>query len=235
MHGGAWQAGHPNVGNASLDAMRITETLLAAGYAVARIAYRLSGEARFPAQLHDCKSAVRFLRAHAATFGLDPARFAAMGESAGGHLVLMLGVHGPDAQDGGISSAVQAVVNWYGVSNFLTLNAQMLPDSILPDHDADGGALQMLFGQRMQDAPELARRASPVNHITAHTAPTLTQHGQSDRLVPYGQALEWHAAMLQAGAHSELHPIPGADHCFCDVDPAPILPRVIAFLNAQLA
>jgi acetyl esterase/lipase len=238
VHGGGWQAGHPHIGNASLDAMEIAPNLLAAGFAVAKIAYRLSGEARFPAQLHDCKAAVRFLRENAQTFGLDPTRFAAMGESAGGHLVLMLGVEVPAELEGAgsaTSSAVQAVVNWYGVSNFLTLNGQMPPDTILADHDAPDGAVQMLLGQRMQDAPDLARRASPVSHITSQTAPTLTQHGQSDRLVPYGQAVEWHDAMTKAGAYTELHPIPGADHCFCDVDPAPILPRAIAFLKAQLA
>ena len=237
VHGGAWQHGHPNFGNTAVDVLFLTDTMLAAGFAVARIAYRLSSEAKFPTQLHDCKEAVRFLRDHAATFGIDPARFAAMGESAGGHLALLMGVRSTPDLEGGTfatSSAVQAVVNWYGPTNFLTIDRQMPPDGYLPDHDDPTAPVPKLLGARIADRPDLARQASPIGHVSAATAPTLTQHGSHDRLVPYGQAVEWHGAMLAAGAHSELHRLDGADHCFCDIDPAPVITRAVAFLQARL-
>ncbi|MCP4386328.1 MAG: alpha/beta hydrolase [Hyphomicrobiales bacterium] len=120
IHGGAWMMGHPKVDNPILNAMDIVGNLNAAGFAVARISYRMSAEALFPAQLQDCKAAVRYLRKHCKSLHIDPERFAAMGESAGGHLACLLGLTGdrPDLE-GALGetepgSNVQAVVDWYG-------------------------------------------------------------------------------------------------------------------------
>ncbi|PYE82552.1 alpha/beta hydrolase [Pseudoroseicyclus aestuarii] len=100
IHGGGWRIGHPGMTNRILREMDIVGHLNAAGFAVAEITYRMSSEACFPAQIHDCKAAVRYLRRHAGALDLDPDRFAAMGESAGGHLALLLGLELPEALEG---------------------------------------------------------------------------------------------------------------------------------------
>src|SRR5271155_5849786 len=118
IHGGAWLFGHPEVTNPVYRRIDPIGKLLRAGFAVARISYRFSGEGRFPMQLHDCKGAVRFLRNRALLFGVDAERFAAMGDSAGGHLAALLGLTGSrDDLQGEVgdttgSSSVQAVIDW---------------------------------------------------------------------------------------------------------------------------
>ena len=138
IHGGGWFQGHYTISNNIVGKMALVDRLLDAGYAVARIAYRLSGEARFPTQLHDCKAAVRYLRKHSDVLRLDPRRFAAMGESAGGHLACLLGLTGdrPELEGevgvAGPSSAVQAVVDWYGPTELLTMDEQLGPSTFQP-------------------------------------------------------------------------------------------------------
>src|SRR4051812_2613946 len=125
IHGGAWRFGTNKRESPQLAYGRIGERILAAGYALARATYRLSGEAIFPAQLHDVKAAIRWLRHHAAGLGLDPGRFAVWGESAGGHLASLAALTAGDpalaGHEGivGVSDAVQAAIAWYAPSNLL--------------------------------------------------------------------------------------------------------------------
>ena len=239
IHGGGWAFGHALVLTKKLQDMAIVDTLLAAGFAWAGINYRLSSEAQFPAQLHDCKAAVRYLRHHAGPLGLDPARIAAMGESAGGHLAAFLGLTGTrgdlegDVGVTGVSSAVQAVVNWYGPADFLTMNGQR-PDISRQADDDPENMEAWLIGAPLQRAPNLARAASPLYHVSADSAPMLIHHGDSDRLVPVAQSRLLAAAIAKAGGVVDLVEIAGADHCFWQGDTASIMPQVVAFLRQHM-
>jgi acetyl esterase/lipase len=239
IHGGAWLFGHQAVVNGVLEPMAIAETLLANGFAFAGINYRLSAEALFPAQLHDCKAAVRYLRKHAAALGLDGGRIAAMGESAGGHLTAMLALTGDNpAMEGdigvtGISSAVQAAVNWYGPADFLTMNAQRPPHA-RQNHDSPTSPESLLVGAPVQSAPELARAASPISYVTGRNAPMLIHHGDRDRLVPVDQSRDLAAAIRAKGGKVELVEVPGADHCFWQGDTRQIMAQTLAFLRNHM-
>jgi acetyl esterase/lipase len=239
IHGGGWFRGHYSMTNRVVEKMDFVETLLDAGYAVARIGYRLSGEGQFPTQLHDCKAAVRYLRQHAAVLHLDPARFAAMGESAGGHLACMLGLTGNrpelegDVGVAGPSSAVQAVVDWYGPTDLLTMDEQAPPNSFQP-HNAPDSPEARLVGAPVQQDKARTRAASPIAYVSASAPPFLIQHGTADRIVPVGQSRELAGALEAAGAKVALIEVPGADHCFWGVDTSGIMPRVLSFLKSHL-
>jgi acetyl esterase/lipase len=183
VHGGAWRHGSKDVGVARLF------PFARRGYVCASVEYRLSGEAPWPAQIEDCKCAVRYLRAHAAELGLDPDRIGAWGPSAGGHLVAMLGL-APDHPDlegeGGWSeqsSRVQAVCDWFGPSNLPTIVDQ--PSTI--DRDGDQYPEAWLLGARIQDNRDRARAASPTSYVSGQEPPFLIVHGDQDMVVPYQQ------------------------------------------------
>ena len=240
VHGGAWKLGHPMVTNPVYAELDIPGTLLAAGYAVARISYRFSGEARFPAQLHDCKAAVRFLRNRAGLFGLDPDRFAAMGDSAGGHLVALLGLTGGrrglegEVGDATGSSAVQAVIDWFGPTQFLTMRQQAIPGGETTQDDADS-PMSMLIGGAVQETRGAAAAASPMTYVAASAPPFLIQHGTHDRLVPIAQSRVLHQALVAAGVDSTLQAVDGADHCFWGADRSRVMPEAVRFLQRIFA
>jgi len=240
IHGGGWMLGHPVVTNPIYAALDIPGALLAAGYAVARISYRLSSEAIFPAQLHDCKAAVRFLRNRAAVFGVDATRFAAMGDSAGGHLAALVGLTGGRADlegDGGDpagSSMVQAVVDWFGPTDFLHMSKQAIPGG-QSGQDEPKSPESRLVGGPLQDTRQAALAASPISYVTGAAPPMLIQHGTLDRLVPIDQSRLLHQALLATGAESTLIEIEGADHCFWGVERSRIMPEVIRFLDRTFA
>jgi acetyl esterase/lipase len=239
IHGGAWRQGTNKREAPPLAPARIGERILAAGYALARVTYRLSGEARFPAQLHDVKAAVRWLRHHADELGIDPARFAAWGESAGGHLAAMVALTADDPSLAGkqgvldASDTVQAAVVWYGPSDLLTMAAQSHPQGLL-DHDAPDAPEGLLVGGPVQDLPRESAAASPVTYASADAPPLLLVHGAEDRIVPHGQSQELHRRLTAAGARSELHIVPGADHCFLGVEVALLVDEGLEFLDREL-
>jgi acetyl esterase/lipase len=239
IHGGAWRMGHPTVGNAVYAALDPIGKLLRAGFAVARISYRFSGEGIFPAQLHDCKAAVRFLRNRAALFGVDAKRFATMGDSAGGHLAALVGLTGDVAGlEGEVgethgSSAVQAVIDWFGPAELLTMREQALPDGMKGQDDADSPESQLVGGP-VQQYRAAAMAASPISYVSSAAPPFHIQHGTRDRLVPLGQSEALHRTLLAAGVDSTLVVIDGADHCFWGAPPDGIVERDIAFLRAKL-
>ncbi len=240
IHGGGWMLGHPMVTNPVYAALDMSGKLLAAGYAVARISYRLSSEATFPVQLHDCKSAIRFLRNHADVFGVDAGRFAAMGDSAGGHLAALVGLTGRRPNLEGTvgetagSSAVQAVVDWFGPIDFLTMPEQAIPGGNTSQHDPKSPESRLIGGPIPERRQSVAV-ASPMSYVSGDAPPFLIQHGTLDRLVPIGQSRELHAALRKAGAASTLIEIEGADHCFWGVDRVGIMADVTGFLDRVLA
>jgi acetyl esterase/lipase len=239
IHGGAWWPGHPMVTNRIHRRIDPIGKLLRAGFAVARNAYRFSGEGRFPMQLHDCKAAVRFLRNRASLFGFDPNRFAAMGDSAGGHLAALIGLTGGrndlegEVGEKNGSSAVQAVIDWFGPAELLTMRQQALPDGMQGQDEADSPESRLVGGP-VQENREAATAASPITYVSRSAPPFHIQHGARDRLVPLGQSQALHQALLAAGAASTLVAIEGADHCFWGVEDDGIVERDIAFLRKTL-
>jgi acetyl esterase/lipase len=210
VHGGAWQAGSKDGGGPALR-------LLDRGYAVASVNYRLSQHAQFPAQIEDCKAAVRWLRANAQKYGLDPNRFGVWGASAGGHLVALLGTAGDvkdlDGTGGnlGVSSRVQAVCDWFGPSDFSKVVEQAIPGTRIDRTRADCPEAK-LIGGRIADYPDRVKRANPITYISKDDPPFLIVHGDQDTTVPVGQSRILHEALKAAGVDSTLVVIPGAGH-----------------------
>jgi len=212
VHGGGWRGGSRNsYRNEIQDAAR-------RGYVAVTIDYRLTqpdaqGKAKypFPAQLEDVKCAVRWLRANADKYHVDPKRIGATGESAGGHLVLLLAVTGDNKQFEGtggnpdVSSQVQAVVNWFGPTDLARMYGYN------PGVDP---LLTALVGGTPQEHPEQYKAASPVTYVTKDACPVLTLHGTVDKLVPVDQASEFDAAMKKAGATSVVMIMKGIGHGF---------------------
>jgi acetyl esterase/lipase len=209
IHGGAWLGGNKR----QCPAQFLTRH----GYAVASLGYRLSPEAIFPAQIHDVKAALRFLRANADDYGFDPARVGVWGASAGGHLAALLGASGGvPAMEGtlgvtGLTTRVQAVVNYFGPADLLTFGAQAGPRSRI-NHNAPDAPEARLIGGAVPDHPEKARAASPVTYVSADDPPMLHVHGDEDDVVPFAQSEQLHAALTSAGAPSTLRRVPGGGH-----------------------
>jgi acetyl esterase/lipase len=212
IHGGGWKGGDKSGG------LRNLAPYVSSGdYAGVSVGYRLTNEAQWPAQIYDCKAAIRWVRAHAKEHGLDAGHIAVWGSSAGGHLVSILGTSGDVAElEGKVgahtdqSSRVQAVVNYFGPENFLTMVTQpSTVDRTTPDYPE-----ALLIGGRVQDMPEAAKMASPVTYISQDDPPFLTAHGTKDPLVPFAQAEELHAGLKKAGASSVLITMKDAGHGF---------------------
>jgi acetyl esterase/lipase len=207
VHGGAFRLGSKED--------RVPLPYLAEGYAVASINYRLSQHALFPAQIQDCKAAVRWLRANAGHFGLDPQRIGAWGESAGGHLVAMLGTTSDtDEFDVGenlhVSSHVDAVVDYFGPTDFLQMDAHRLPHGQI--HDVPDSPESELVGGPIQENKERVARANPITYVTANAAPFLIVHGEADPLVPYHQSQLLEQALKQAGVAVLFYTVRGGGH-----------------------
>ena len=202
FHGGAWRTGS-KWGNRPLLA-----EFARRGYVAISPDYRHCPRDRFPAQVHDAKAAVRWLRSHAAEYRVDVDHIGAMGYSAGGHLAAMLGVTGPDdglegeAPPGAPSSKVQAVVNYFGPTDLNAKDVSDLARSLVRD----------FLGAFPADKPDLAARASPLTFLTADDAPILTFHGTKDPLVPPTQATRFAEAMTRAGLTGRAELIVGAGH-----------------------
>ena len=217
--------------------------LPAAGFAVAAIEYRVSGEARYPAALHDVKAAVRWVRANAGRFGLDPDRVAGWGSSAGGHLIALAALtngqrdfEGDVGEDLGQSSRLASVVDHYGVSDFLTLpqDTNQIP-GVLELTGEETSPETLFLGYVPSQRPEAAARASPLSHVSAQAPPFLIMHGDADTRVGIGQSRRLHAALKIAGADSDFVSLPGANHAGPEFDMPEVHARVLEFLNRTLA
>ncbi len=211
IHGGAFKYGDKG------DRSR-AHAMLHKGHAVASINYRLSQHAVFPAQIEDCKAAVRWLRAHAETYNLDPERFVCWGESAGGHLCSMLGTAG-DVKEFDVgahlefSSRVQGVVDFFGPTDFTLMDGQArkLPGAFT-DHDAPDSPASELLGGPVQENKEKARRANPITYVTKDDPPFLILHGDKDPVVPHGQSVLLVEALEKAGVAVTFHTVKGGGH-----------------------
>jgi acetyl esterase/lipase len=206
LHGGAWRLG---------DKSEVPPFLIERGFAVASLNFRSSEEARFPANVHDIKAGIRFLRAKAGEYGYRADRIAISGSSSGGHLAALIGVtngnaalDGSEGTHGEESSTVQAFITWVGASNLQTIIPQSTPEGLkmrVP-------ALLLLLGALPEEVPELAQLASPVEHVDASDPPALILHGDQDQTMPVNQALELDAAYRRAGLVADMLIVPGVGH-----------------------
>lgn len=226
-HGGAWRDG---------DKSQYPEFLVERGFAVASVDFRSTSEARFPANVQDLKAAVRFLRAHARDYGYRAERIVIAGSSSGAHLATLVGLTNGDARlegEGaapGGSSAVQAIVSWYGASNLDTILAQSTPFGV----GVREPALRQLLGGLPEEVPELTRLASPVAHVDKGDPPLLLLHGNQDRQMPVNQLLELEAACRRAGVPVETLILDGAGHGGDAFYSGEAADRVVAFLRRTL-
>ena len=210
VHGGGWQNGDKTGGGG-----KVAPFVASGKFAGASIGYRLSAEAQWPAQIHDCKAAIRWIKAHAAEYGLDPARIAVWGTSAGGHLVAMLGVSdGVKELEGKIgayldqSGKVNTVVDFFGPTELLTM--AKYPSTIA--HDSPDSPESKLIGGPIQENPDKAKSASPIEHVTAGDAPYLIVHGTEDPLVPFPQSVDFEKRLEAVGVPVTLMTVEGGGH-----------------------
>ena len=224
IHGGGWANGSKQ--NCPLA------YLAARGYAVASVDYRLTAVAQWPAQIDDCRAAVRWLRLHASAHGLDPDRVGVAGGSAGGHLAALLGTLDPPA-DETVSSRVRAVCDLYGPSDLLTMPPNV-PGPGKTDADLANSNGAKLLGGTVKDRPELARQASALFQASAGDAPFLILHGDQDQRVPLDQSQRLHERLQEVGVPSELVVLPAAGHGGPAFQTPEIQARVKQFFDAHL-
>lgn len=207
IHGGRWLHGTKETIN--------TLPLVEEGFAIASVDFRQSGDAPFPAQIHDIKAAIRFLRANSATYGYDPERIGIHGRSSGGHLTALVGVtNGVEVLEGDVgshldvSSDVQVAVSYFGASNLTTIMAQ----STRFGASVRGPALERLLGGPLGSISGIAKLASPVSHVDASDPPLLLLHGDQDPQMPINQAHELHGVYEAHGLPVQFEVVHGAKH-----------------------
>ncbi len=230
VHGGAWRSG-------TRDGVDL-RGLVDLGWAIASVDYRLSPQAKFPAQIHDIKAAIRYLRAHATELGLPAHRFVIAGSSAGGHLAALVGVtNGHPELEGAVgknrdtSSAVQAIVDLYGASNLTTILKQSTPHGI----SVRAPALDLFLGGQPDALPAIAQLASPVFHVDAQDPPLLLMHGDQDPQMPINQSHELAGAYERLGRPVVFKVQHGSAHGGPAFTSAASLRFIDAFLREHLA
>ena len=225
LHGGGWSEGNRQEMN------HFIEGVAGLGYVGVTVAYRLVPAARFPAQLEDCKAAVLWLRANAAKYRINPKRIGVVGFSAGGHLASMLGVTGKnDGLEGAggnpdQSSRVQAVVSFFGLTDFSTRDWP---------RDLENGVIEPFLGGSFANHADEYRRASPITYVTSDAPPFLFFHGSEDKLVPVDQSKRLGEKLRNAGVFAEVNVLEGEGHGFTDATNQKTMRRMLDFLDAHL-
>ena len=262
VHGGGWMAGGPRRSAAYVDWPKVLASIAAKGYVVASVAYRFSAEAPFPAAIQDVKAGLRWLRANAAAYNIDPKRTAIWGQSAGGHLAALAGLScnvaalAPGARvvpktanvetvastavgSDEASDCVQAVVGWFGIYDFSTLHTLRHAASGTP---AGPSADNLFLGCPNGDCTLAQRQfASPVTYVDRSDPPFLLMHGADDKTVPASQTDELEAALRAKGVAVTKIIIPAVDHSWIGKTPETTrdaskyaLRTSIDFIDAQI-
>jgi acetyl esterase/lipase len=208
--GGSWRV----VNNSTEDALFYAKY----GFIGVSITHRTSDIAIFPAAVHDCKTAIRWLRAHAKEYNIDPDKIGVTGFSSGGHLAALLGTSGGDyflEGNGGYqdySSSVQAVVDHFGPTDFLKMNDSVMPDRI--DHFAANSPESLFLGGPLREKIELACLANPINYVDPKDPPLLIGHGEKDGMVIINQSELLYEALKKAGVSTDFIRVKNADHMY---------------------
>lgn len=224
VHGGAWRMGNRK------DLRNWIEYLAENGYVAASISYRLLPDGKWPGQIEDCKTAVRFLRANAEKYQIDADKIGALGYSAGGHLVCLLGTtdakHGFDgAEYPKMSSKVQAVVSYFGPTDLSHWST---------DDSAQNAVFQPMLGARFKEKPEAYEKASPICYCCKEAPPFLFFHGTADRIVPIEQSRKMCEKLKDVGAQARIIEIKDADHGWGGKDSAMTTSETLKFLGEHL-
>lgn len=240
FHGGAWMHGDKG----DIKNLHFLEGLKR-GYAVVCVNYRLSGEAQFPCQIYDCKAAIRYIRANAAAYYFDADHIAVWGASAGAHLAALLGTSArvkrlEDFSMGNphASSAVQAVVDWYGpTESFLKMDEELIESGMgVPDHSLSDSPESKLLGRPITEAPDLVRFASPMAYIKSNVPPFLIQHGRKDAVVPVQQSIKLSSELERVAGREKvtLEILEDAGHGDPLFETPQNVQRVLDFLDLHL-
>lgn len=242
IHGGAFMG----CDKADMQVLPMLEGLKR-GYAVVAINYRLSWEAKFPALVQDAKAAVRWVRGNAQQYNFDPSRVAAWGGSAGGYLSTMLGTSAgiPELEDLSLGNPkqpcnVQAVVAWFGPTNFLKMDQQLAENGLEPPpglrHNEPDSPESLLLGQVITQVPDRVKAANPETYIHPNMPPFLLQHGTKDAVVPVQQSIEFAARLKQALGEGmvTLELLEGAEHADTRFEAPRNVDRVLNFLDDHL-
>jgi len=224
VHGGGWRMGNKR------DVRSWLSFLAREGYVAASIGYRLAPDDRFPAQIEDCKTAVRFLRANAGKYGIDKECFGALGYSAGGHLVCLLGLTNESAGLDGTdypkeSSKVQAVVDYFGPTDLV---------KFAKDNTTERTVLTPLLGAKHEDNPAIFKKASPIQYVTKGAPPFLIFHGTKDWLVPIEQSRQLAEKLKDFEVRVKLVEVPDEGHGWDGKVNGETTRETLKFLNETL-
>lgn len=238
IHGGAFKFGDKadSMLNPMLEGVK-------RGYVVISINYRLSGEAKWPAQINDVKAAIKFIRVNAKKLNIEPDKIAVWGGSAGGNLAALAGtsadvksLEDPNLGHADVSSKVQAVVDWFGPINFLTMDKQWEVIGIDGQKHSDANSFEsQLMGQKITDIPQLVESANPEEYITGDEPPFYIQNGTADKVIPAIQGEEF-AQTLKAKSKNAVifEYLEGAGHGDPAFESKQNLDKIFAFLDKYL-
>ncbi len=224
VHGGGWKNGSKKNSKAAWLANE--------GIAVASINYRLTDVAQWPAQIDDCREAVRWARRNASVFGIDPDRIGSWGSSAGGHLVALMGTL-PYPENESVSSRVSAVCDWFGPTELLTMPPNNVGDGRTEEDVANSNGAKLL-GCTVKDCPELAKQASAYDNVSSDDAAFLIMHGDEDPGVPIKQSIQFHERLEKTGVDSQFIVVEGAGHGGKLFETPEVKDTVLAFFRTRL-
>ena len=239
VHGGGFAIGDKRDGMLAPSLVGLER-----GYAVVSVNYRMSCEAIFPAAVNDVKAALRWTKAHAADYCLDPRRIVAFGGSAGGHLAAMLGVSAgyplfvePAFGNTDQTDDVQAVIDWFGPTDFLAMDGQLAESCLWSlNHGSELSPESVYLGATITEVPDLVAASNPITYVSGAMAPILIQHGTMDCLVPYQQSVEFARVIEERVGRErfELELLEGAGHGDPRFETPENMKRVFDFIDSHL-